>query len=428
MVAIFPFWWMVDTSLKQPVDIFGGVTLYPHHPTTSNYSRLFDVYHFGAYLENSLIIVALSVAFSLTIGTLAAYALARFQLRFGLNQSALVVALLVRMIPGILLVIPLYITLAKWGLLNTRLGLILIYTGLNTSFVIWMMQSFLAEIPRDIEEAAMVDGDSPPDRPLARRDPAGRPRPGRDRDLLRHHDVQRLPDRALAHVDDAGPDRAGGRLDADREDPDRVRPDGRRGGDRGAADRHLRPGRAAPLRARSDARSRQVSTVRMTTAQALVAFLAEQQVERDGERAPLLAGVLGIFGHGNVAGVGQALQQHGGLRFILPRNEQAMVHTAVAYARHRNRLQTWACTSSVGPGATNMVTGAALATINRLPVLLLPGDVFASRRVNPALQQLELPGAPDASVNDAFRPVSRSSTASTAPTSSARRCSRPSAC
>ena len=145
----------------------------------------------------------------------------------------------------------------------------------------------------------------------------------------------------------------------------------------------------------------------MTTAQALVAFLAEQQVERDGRRAPLLAGMLGIFGHGNVAGVGQALQQHGGLRFVLPRNEQAMVHTAVAYARHKNRLQTWACTSSIGPGATNMVTGAALATINRLPVLLLPGDVFASRRVNPALQQLELPGAPDASVNDAFRPVSR---------------------
>ena len=94
------------------------------------------------------------------LGTLAAYPLARFRLRFGLNQSALVVALLVRMLPVILLVIPLYIVLAKWGLLNTRLGLILIYTGLNTSFVIWMMQSFLAEIPRDIEEAAMVDGDS----------------------------------------------------------------------------------------------------------------------------------------------------------------------------------------------------------------------------------------------------------------------------
>jgi 3D-(3,5/4)-trihydroxycyclohexane-1,2-dione acylhydrolase (decyclizing) len=145
----------------------------------------------------------------------------------------------------------------------------------------------------------------------------------------------------------------------------------------------------------------------MTMAQALVAFLAEQHVERDGAEAPLFAGVLGIFGHGNVAGVGQALQQHGGLRYVLPRNEQAMVHTAVAYTRHRNRLQTWACTSSIGPGATNMVTGAALATINRLPVLLLPGDVFASRRVNPVLQQLEVPGAPDASVNDAFRPVSR---------------------
>jgi 3D-(3,5/4)-trihydroxycyclohexane-1,2-dione acylhydrolase (decyclizing) len=142
-------------------------------------------------------------------------------------------------------------------------------------------------------------------------------------------------------------------------------------------------------------------------AQALVAFLAAQHVERDGVQQPLFAGVLGIFGHGNVAGVGQALQQHGGLRYVLPRNEQAMVHTAVAHARHRNRLQTWACTSSIGPGATNMVTGAALATINRLPVLLLPGDVFASRRVSPVLQQLEVPGAPDASVNDAFRPVSR---------------------
>jgi len=146
---------------------------------------------------------------------------------------------------------------------------------------------------------------------------------------------------------------------------------------------------------------------RLTMAQALVAFLAVQQVERDGVRAPLFAGCLGIFGHGNVAGLGQALQQDGRLRFVLPRNEQAMVHTAAAYAKQRRRLQTWACTSSIGPGATNMVTGAALATVNRLPVLLLPGDVFASRRPNPVLQQLEAPGFPDASVNDAFRPVSR---------------------
>ena len=150
-----------------------------------------------------------------------------------------------------------------------------------------------------------------------------------------------------------------------------------------------------------------MTTRRLTTAQALIAFLAAQRVSRDGPPAPLFAGVFGIFGHGNVAGVGQALQEHGGLRFIVPRNEQAMVHSAVAFARQRNRLQTFACTTSIGPGATNMVTGAALATINRLPVLLLPGDVFASRRVNPALQQLELPGAPDVSVNDALRPVSR---------------------
>jgi len=159
-IALFPFWWMIDESLKQPVEIFSGANLYPHHPTMSNYSQLFNDYHFGSYLENSILVVTVTVFVSLVLGTLAAYSLARFNLRLGLNQSALVVALLVRMIPAILLVIPLYLMLAKWGLLNTRIGLIIIYTGINTSFVIWMMQSFLAEIPRDIEEAAMVDGDS----------------------------------------------------------------------------------------------------------------------------------------------------------------------------------------------------------------------------------------------------------------------------
>jgi multiple sugar transport system permease protein len=160
VVALFPFWWMVDTSLKRPVDIFSGVALWPQHLTGSNYHRLFASYHFGSFLVNSVVVVAASVAASLGLGTLAAYALARFRLRFGIDRLALYGVLLVRMLPGILLVIPLYIVLAKWGLLNTRLGLILIYAGLNTSFVIWMMQSFLEEIPREIEEAAMVDGDS----------------------------------------------------------------------------------------------------------------------------------------------------------------------------------------------------------------------------------------------------------------------------
>jgi 3D-(3,5/4)-trihydroxycyclohexane-1,2-dione acylhydrolase (decyclizing) len=147
---------------------------------------------------------------------------------------------------------------------------------------------------------------------------------------------------------------------------------------------------------------------RLTTAQALVRFLGAQEVERDGERRRFFAGCIGIFGHGNVAGLGQALQQHGDLLpFRQGRNEQAMVHIAAGYARQSNRLGTFACTSSVGPGATNMVTGAALATINRLPVLLLPGDTFASRRPHPVLQQLELPHDGTASVNDSFRPVSR---------------------
>ncbi len=159
-VALFPFWWMLATSLKRPVDIFAGVALLPQHATLDNYRILFDQHHFRSYLVNSITVVTFSVAISLVLGTLAAYGLTRFRLRFGLNQSALVVALLVRMVPAILLVIPLYIVLSKYQLLDTRLGLILVYTGLNTSFVIWLMQSFLDEIPREIEEAALVDGDS----------------------------------------------------------------------------------------------------------------------------------------------------------------------------------------------------------------------------------------------------------------------------
>ena len=151
-----------------------------------------------------------------------------------------------------------------------------------------------------------------------------------------------------------------------------------------------------------------MSEVRLTMAQALVRFLANQYVERDGEERRFFAGCFGIFGHGNVAGIGQALLEYeDDLTYYQSRNEQAMVHTAAAYARQKNRLQTFACTSSIGPGATNMVTGAALATINRLPVLLLPGDVFASRGPDPVLQQLESPHDGDLTVNDAFRPVSR---------------------
>ena len=151
------------------------------------------------------------------------------------------------------------------------------------------------------------------------------------------------------------------------------------------------------------------TTRRLTTAQALVEFLKNQFVERDGQEHRLIQGVFGIFGHGNVAGLGQALEELGGkdLPFYQPKNEQAMVHTSVAFAKARRGLGTFACTTSVGPGATNMVTGAATATINRLPVLLLPGDTFAQRWVGPVLQQLEFTGSQDVSVNDAFRPVSR---------------------
>lgn len=155
-----------------------------------------------------------------------------------------------------------------------------------------------------------------------------------------------------------------------------------------------------------------MSTRRLTVAQAVVAFLAAQHSERDGIEHRLIEGCFGIFGHGNLAGLGQALleaeiYEPGSLTYYQARNEQAMVHAATAFSKMRNRLSTLACTSSIGPGATNMVTGAALATINRLPVLLLPGDTFATRVADPVLQQLERFGARDVSVNDAFRPVSR---------------------
>ncbi len=155
-----------------------------------------------------------------------------------------------------------------------------------------------------------------------------------------------------------------------------------------------------------------IETIRLTVAQATVRFLSAQYSEADGVEQKLFAGCFGIFGHGNVAGLGQALLQAelddpGALPYILGRNEQAMVHTAVAYARMKNRQQTYAISTSVGPGATNMLTGAALATINRLPVLLLPADTFADRSASPLLQELELPDSGDVTVNDAFRPVSR---------------------
>ena len=151
-----------------------------------------------------------------------------------------------------------------------------------------------------------------------------------------------------------------------------------------------------------------MGTERLTMGQALVKFLAVQYSEFDGERRRLIPAIFGIFGHGNVCGLGQALEQGGvDLPFHQTRNEQSMVHTAAGFARATLRTQTLACTSSIGPGATNMVTGAATATINRMPVLLLASDYYSTRHQGPVLQQLEHPLAADVSVNDCFRPVSR---------------------
>ncbi len=150
-----------------------------------------------------------------------------------------------------------------------------------------------------------------------------------------------------------------------------------------------------------------MKTERLTVAQATIKFLNQQYTERDGVEHKFFAGCFGIFGHGNVAGLGQALQQYPDFKYYQCRNEQSMVHTAVAYAKVKNRLSTFACTTSIGPGATNMVTGAALATVNRIPVLLLPGDIFARRNVAPVLQQIESAWSQDFSANDSFKPVSK---------------------
>lgn len=149
-------------------------------------------------------------------------------------------------------------------------------------------------------------------------------------------------------------------------------------------------------------------TIRLTMAQALVRFLDQQYVELDGVEHKFIRGVMGIFGHGNVTGLGEALErQPGELTFIQGKNEQGMAHAAIAYAKQSNRLGIFACTSSIGPGALNMVTAAATATVNRIPLLLLPGDIFACRQPDPVLQQIEQPGDYTVSANDAFKPVSR---------------------
>ncbi len=150
-----------------------------------------------------------------------------------------------------------------------------------------------------------------------------------------------------------------------------------------------------------------MKSIRLTVAQAVIKYLNQQYVGREGEENKFFAGCFGILGHGNVAGMGQAIQQQNGLKYYQCRNEQSMVHTAAAYAKMKNRLSTFICTTSIGPGATNMITAAAGATINRLPVLLIPGDIFAKRNVAPVLQQLESANSQDFSVNDCFKPISK---------------------
>uniref|UniRef100_UPI0020C7077F thiamine pyrophosphate-binding protein n=1 Tax=Cohnella sp. GbtcB17 TaxID=2824762 RepID=UPI0020C7077F len=151
-----------------------------------------------------------------------------------------------------------------------------------------------------------------------------------------------------------------------------------------------------------------METIRLTTAQALLRFLDAQYISEDGVETKFVAGVMGIFGHGNVTGIGEALERSpGSLTYVQGKNEQGMAHAATAYAKQKKRKQIYACTSSIGPGALNMVTAAGTATVNRIPLLLLPGDNFASRQPDPVLQQIEAPGDYTVSATDCFKPVSR---------------------
>ena len=150
------------------------------------------------------------------------------------------------------------------------------------------------------------------------------------------------------------------------------------------------------------------ATERLTVGQAVVRFIAAQHTLADGVKRRFIPAAMGIFGHGNVAGLGQALDQYNDiLPFVQGRNEQGLTHAAIGFAKATNRTQTFAVTASIGPGALNMVTAAGLATVNHLPVLLLPGDSYTTRRQGPVLQQLEHPLGPDISVNDAFRPIAK---------------------
>ena len=406
MIALAPLVWMAETSLKSNREITQDGTLYPHGPTLANYRSLFSGRQFGSYLTNSIGITALSVLISLVLGSLAAYAIARYRLRCNLERHIGVGLLTLRILPPIVIIVPAFLIVERFGLLNTWLGLIVIYSAFNVSFVVWMMESFFREIPVDLEEAAMVDGDS---RFTAfRRIVLPLARPGLAATAIFAVIVtynEFLFALVLTSTPDCRDD-ARRRGDADRPHQRRLGRHERGGHRRRGADRSIRAHRATPSGARSDDGGGQVKVAAAHGRAGARAVPAVQSVERDGEENPFFAGAFGIFGHGNLAGIGQAIHQEG-LRFVPARNEQAMVHAAIAYARARRRLGAWACTSSVGPGATNMLTGAALATINRLPVLLLPGDIFATRRVDPVLQQLEAGWSRDVSVNDAFRPVSR---------------------
>lgn len=160
VVALTPLLWMAETSLKSNREISQDGTLYPHTWTLQNYRSLFSGRQFGSYLTNSIVITSSSVVVSLVIGTLAAYSIARFRLWRGAERWVAVALLTARILPPIVIVVPAYLLMQQLGVLNTRLGLIVIYTAFNVSFVVWMMESFFREIPVDLEEAAMVDGDS----------------------------------------------------------------------------------------------------------------------------------------------------------------------------------------------------------------------------------------------------------------------------
>ena len=249
-VVLLPIYWMVATSLKTNREIRQDATLYPHAPTFDSYVLLFKDKGFSNFLTNSIVVTAASVVIAVAFGALGAYAIARFRLRFGLERKVGLALLTLRIVPAVVILVPVYLLILQLKLIDTWAGLILVYTAFNITFCVWMMESFFHEIPVDLEEAAMVDGDLRLTAFIRIALPLAAPGTRRNRDLCGDRDVQRIPVRARTDRHAPRHDHAARHGDPDRPHRHRLVLDGGGRRRRGAADRRLRVACSAPPRAR----------------------------------------------------------------------------------------------------------------------------------------------------------------------------------